>query len=164
MMSENKFPQSAQDPKLVPSQEQMTPEGKLAKKSEIVYETEGSGEEPSFGDKAREFEKESDLLKISAEQIARLFVDAINNDAESIVVGNDVKELFEKTKSALNNWLMGHAYRQLDMKDISGYLGVKIGMEVDNVLKAEGGEGWKIKSENIKNRKYWSQFKEQMGL
>ena len=161
MMSEDKFTQNP-GKELEVAPEEKTSEGKIVKKEAITYQPKGF-EEPTFGDKMREFEKGNNLLRMSAEQIARLFVEAINSGIESIVVGDDIKNLLGKTKNALDSWLTGHSYKVSKPEDIAGYLGAEVGKEVDNILKAEGSQG-KAKVDKIKERNYWGQFKEQVVL
>jgi hypothetical protein len=165
MMAENKLPPSlpaGQGKKLEVAPEELTETGKIAKEGRIIYQEQGF-QEPMFGDKAREFEKENNLLRMSAEQIARLFVDTINKEAGSVVVEDDIKSLLGKAKSAFDGWLAGHAYKVSKPEDIFGYLGAEVGKEIDNILKAEWEQG-KVKASKIKEKNYWSQFKEQAGL
>ncbi len=94
MMSENKFVQDkGKELEVVP--EEKTPEGEVIKEESVTYQPAGF-EEPSFSEKVADFNKENGLLKMSVEQIARLFADACVNNLDKIVVDDALKVQIEK--------------------------------------------------------------------
>jgi hypothetical protein len=166
-MSENNFvpgdgkESDGRELEIVP--EEKTPEGGVAKEQAATYQPKGF-EEPSFREKAIEFDKENGLLKMSVDQIARLFADACINNLETIKVDDALKVQIEKMKGVLNGWLMGHSYGVAKSEDLAAYLGLEVGKETENVLtKTQGGQGKEL-AKKMMEKNYWGQFKDQVGL